>query len=35
MDGKVIVRTILLEGGKEIFGAGALGWVKELGNVLP
>ncbi|KAH6662594.1 Mss4-like protein [Halenospora varia] len=41
MGEKIIVRTILLEGGSdmavggEIFKEGSLGWVKELGKVLP
>ncbi|KAK0112687.1 hypothetical protein ONS95_014426 [Cadophora gregata] len=40
MGEKIIVRTILLEGGSElsvggeIFGEGKLGWVRELGKVL-
>jgi hypothetical protein len=41
MGDKIIVRTMLLEGGDkmglqgEIFGEGSLGWVKDLGKALP
>lgn len=40
MGDKIIVRTMLLDGGDkmgiqgEIFGEGALGWVKDLGKAL-
>lgn len=40
MGEKIIVRTILLDGGRdltvggEIFGEGRLGWVGDLGKVL-